>query len=58
MDVTYHRDRKAALVIWPYINRKVFSYIVYFLKIQNLTLDTIFLLDEPLIAPVIAKFFR
>ena len=55
MEVTYHRDTKVALMIWPYINSKVFSSIVYLLKIQNLTRNTIFSLDEPLIAPFIAK---
>ena len=42
MEVTY-RDRKVALMIWPYINSKVFSSIVYLSKIQNLTLGTMFL---------------
>ena len=41
-EVTY-RDRKVGLIIWPCINSKVFSFIAYLLKIQNLTPDTIFL---------------
>ena len=36
MELMYHRDRKVALMTWPYINNKVFSYVVYLLKIQNI----------------------
>ena len=43
MEVIYHRDRKVALMTWPYINSQIFSSIVYLLKIENLILDTIFL---------------
>ena len=36
MELMYHRDRKVALMTWPYINNKVFSYVVYLLKIQKI----------------------
>ena len=42
MEVTYNRDRKVALMVWPYINSKIFLSIVCLSKIHNLTLDTTF----------------